>query len=275
MTTEELDKEFTNAVKTIVEEDRNKNLFMKFTDRNFFSNFTYYKLKTLYYGVEDLYFNLKKLFEKASLNEYITNTLDIKELRQIYKDRKLDKEFGEINFDRLKELYENPPTSIKSPAYKKHIIYDKIVVKKYIIGIIQMVFNKMDLVITFTGREGTGKTTASTQDAFLVYYLLNEIGLVNYDFNLKNCMYHNLRGVVDGFNKYMKNPFRIFILDEGNELNRKDWANPLVQLFFQKMRRERSSLRIIFINLPQLGELMPSITLSRVNFSFQLSMKQI
>ena len=86
-------------------------------------------------------------------------------------------------------------------------------------------------------------------------------------------MYHNLKNVVDAFNKYIHEPFRIFILDEGNELNRKDWSNPLVQLFFQKMRRERSSLRIIFINLPQLGELMPSITLSRVNFVFQLNMK--
>lgn len=273
MSTQELEQEYVNEIETILQEDRNKNLFSKIVDKNYFKNFTYYKLKSLYYGVEDLYFKLKGLFEKASINEYMTNTLDIDELQKIYKRNGLSKEFPNLNFERLKELYENPVDSLKSPSYRNHMIFDKIVSKKYVIAIIQMVFNKMDLVVSFCGREGTGKTTASTQDAYLVYWLLKEVGLIDYEFTLNNCMYHNLRTIVDSFNKNIQNPFRIFILDEGNELNRKDWSNPLVQLFFQKMRRERSSLRIIFINLPQLGELMPSITLSRVNFVFQLNMR--
>lgn len=273
MSGQELKQEIINEVETILSEDRNKNLFSKLTSVDFFNNFTFYKLKTLYFGVEDLYFKLKEAFDKASIEEYLANTLDIEGLQKLYKSKGLNKVYPNLNFEKLKELYENPITSLKSPAYRNHMIFDKVVARKYVIGIIQMVFNNMDLVVSFTGREGTGKTTASTQDAYLVYWLLKEIGLINYDYNLTNCMYHNLKSVIDAFNKHIHNPFRIFILDEGNELNRKDWSNPLVQLFFQKMRRERSSLRIIFINLPQLGELMPSITLSRVNFVFQLNMK--
>lgn len=273
MSTELLEKEYVNEIETILKEDRNKNLLAKITGKDYFKNFTFYKLKSLYYGVEDLYFNLKKLFEKASINEYMTNTLDIEELQKIYRKSGLSKDYPNLNFERLKDLYENPIESLKSPAYRNHMQFDKVVVKKYVIAIIQMIFNKMDLVVAFCGREGTGKTTASTQDAYLVYWLLNEIGLIDYEYTLNNCMYHNLRTIVDAFNKHINDPFRIFILDEGNELNRKDWSNPLVQLFFQKLRRERSSLRIIFINLPQLGELMPSITLSRVNFVYQLNMK--
>lgn len=268
-----LKQEHINEMQTILQEDRNKNLLKKITSIDFFKNFTFYKLKSLYFGVEDLYFKLKDLFDKASIDEYLTNTLDIEGLYKIYKQKGLNKEFPNLNFERLKELYENPVDSLKSPAYRNHIQFDKVVSRKYVISIIQMVFNKMDLVVSFTGREGTGKTTASTQDAYLVYWLLKEVGLIKYDFTLTNCMYHNLKSIIDAFNKHIADPFRIFILDEGNELNRKDWSNPLVQLFFQKLRRERSSLRIIFINLPQLGELMPSITLSRVNFVFQLNMK--
>jgi len=273
MSEDKLSKYYTNELETLFDSKRNQNLFQKIVSKEYFENFTFYKLKSLYFGVETLHNNLKRLFEKASVNEFITNSLDIDELYKIYKSKGLDKVYPNLNFKRLKELYENPIESLKSPAYRNHMIFDKVVVKKYVIGIIQMIFNNMDMVVCFCGREGTGKTTASTQDAYLVYWLLNEIGLIDYDYNLKNVMYHNLKNIIGAFNKYIKNPFRIFILDEGNELNRKNWSNPVVDLFFQKMRRERSSLRIIFINLPQLGELMPSITLSRVNFVFQLSMK--
>ena len=268
----ELKKEIVNEVETILSEDRNKNLLSKLTSLDFFKNFTFYKLKTLYFGVEELYFKLKELFDKASIDEYLSNTLDIEGLRTLYRKKGLQSVYPNLNFDKLKEFYETPITSLKSPSYRNNMIFDKIVSRKYVIGIIQMIFNNMDLVITFTGREGTGKTTASTQDAYLVYYILKEIGLIDYQFTLNNNMYHNLRNIIDAFNKHMHDPFWIFILDEGNELNRKAWSNPLVELFFQKLRRERSSLRIIFINLPQQGELIPNITLSRVNFINQLTM---
>lgn len=268
-----LDKKYYNEIETIFQEEKNNNLIKKLFNKEYRNNFSYYKLKSMYYRIEDLYFQIKDLFEKVEIEKYASNTLEIEELREIYKKKKLYDVYPNLNFERLKEIYDNPPQTLKSPAYKSHILYDKVVVQKYVIGIIQMIFNNMDLVVTFCGREGTGKTTASTQDAYLCYWILSEIGIIDYDYRLPDTMYHNLKTIIDGFNKYVDEPFRIFILDEGNELNRKDWGNPLVQLFFQKLRRERSHLRIVFINLPQIGELMPSITLSRVNFIFQLNMK--
>jgi len=273
MVQQELKQEHINATETLLDEDRTQNLIEKLTNKSFRNNFSFYKLKTLFFGIEDLYYKLKEVYESAEIEKYIENSLDIEALREIYNKQKLYKEYPNLDFEKLKELYDNPPTSLKSPAYKNHITYDKIVSRKYIIAIIQMIFNKMDLIVCFCGKEGTGKTTASTQDAYLVYYILSEIKIIEYEFKLKDIMYYNLKTMIDGFNKYTNVPFRISILDEGNELNRKDWGNPLVQLFFQKLRRERKHLRIVFINLPQLGELMPSITLSRVNFVFQLSMK--
>ncbi|MFW6129945.1 MAG: hypothetical protein ACOC56_02100 [Atribacterota bacterium] len=262
------------AMDCLVEEERTRNFIHKLSDSKFLANITPYKIKTLYNSSKILYEELEKLHEQAELDKVKIDTLDIDSLKKIYRERKLYKLYPNLDLNKLKELYENPPTSLKSPAYKKHIEFDKVVVRKYIIGIIQMIFNSMDLIVTFCGREGTGKTTASTQDAYLCYWILEQINIVDYEYTLNNIMYFNLKSLLDGFNKYSQNPFRIFILDEGNELNRKEWNNPIVNLFFQKLRRERKHLRILFINLPQLGELMPAVTLSRVNFVFQLNMKQ-
>lgn len=268
-----LNVKHSNELEGILDEEINITLFKKLTDRKYIKNLSLYKLKSLFFRVEDLYFKLKELYKRVELENYLNESIDIDGLKEQYKKLKLKSKYPNLNFDKLKEFYDTPPTSLKSPMYKNHMIYDEIVVKKYVTAILQMVFNQLDLVVVFAGGEGTGKTTASTQDSYLVYYLLVEFGLITYDYTLKDTMYYNLKGVIDAFNKHSQNPLRIFILDEGNELNRKNWSNPMVQLFIQKLRRERKHLRIIFINLPQLGELSTDLTLSRVNFIFQLSMK--
>lgn len=269
----DIEQKIQYAMDSLMQEDRTRNFLEKLSNKHFMKKITPYKVKTLYNSSKLLYEELKKLNGLLEQENIDVNILDIENLQKLYRSKKLYKLYPNLNLERLKELYENPPESLKSPAYKSHILYDKIVVRKYLIGIIQMIFNQMDLVVAFCGREGTGKTTASTQDAYLVYWLLCEIGVIDYEFNLKDIMHYNLKSIIDHFNKYSQEPFRISILDEGNELNRKEWNNPLVSLFFQKLRRERKHLRIVFINLPQLGELMPSITLSRVNFVFQLNMR--
>ena len=268
-----LDEKQSNELEGILDEEINVTLFKKLTDRNHLKNFSLYKLKSLFFRVEEFYFKLRELYRKVELENYLNESIDIDGLKEEYNNKKLKELYPNLDFNRLKELYDSPPTSLKSPAYKNHIQFDEIVVRKYITAILQMLFNKLDLVSVFAGGEGTGKTTASTQDSYLVWYLLNEIKVIDYEYTLKDTMYYNLKGVIDGFNKHSQNPLRIFILDEGNELNRKNWSNPLVQLFVQKLRRERKHLRIIFINLPQLGELSTELTLSRVNFVFQLTMK--
>ena len=68
--------------------------------------------------------------------------------------------------------------------------------------------------------------------------------------------------------KYYGIPFRLICLDEGNELNRQDWKEDDVKLFWKRLRRERHEQRIKFINIPVLGEMIINIVLSRMNFIF-------
>jgi hypothetical protein len=70
--------------------------------------------------------------------------------------------------------------------------------------------------------------------------------------------------------KYFDKPFRIFNLDEGNELNRQDWKDFEVRTFFQRLRRERYNRRLKGICIPVLGEMVVNIILSRMNFIFEV-----
>jgi len=271
-----LDEKYIREAKAICENEKTGNLFKNILSGYYFKNMSLYKLKVLFNKVKYLYENLKDTIEKIEIEEFAKDELDIETLTKEYKEtRKKDIKsvYPNINLKKLKQFYDNPIKSLKSPCSKYNIKFDEVVSRKYVIAIMQMLFNQMDLVVAYCGIEGTGKTTGSTQDAYLCYYILKEIGVINYDYTLRNTMYFSLKSIIQGFTRLSKLPFKIYILDEGNELNRKNWSNPLVQLFIQKLRRERKHLRIVFINLPQLGELATDLTLARINFVFQLSMK--
>lgn len=271
-----INEEYLEDIEGIVKDTKTNNLFTKLLSGYFFKNFSLYKFKTLFNTIEELYLKLKGIKEKIEIEKFATNTLDIEELKKEFlKQRKktIEQVFPNINLDKIKEFYDNPITKLKSLANPHMIYYDEVVSRKYIIAIMQMIFNNMDLVIAYCGIEGTGKTTNSTQDSQLLYHMLKEVGAIDYEYSLRRIMYYSLKSVIQAFNKYSKIPFSIFILDEGNELNRKNWSHPLVQLFINKLRRERKHLRIVIINLPQLGELTTELTLSRINFIFQLKMK--
>lgn len=264
-----INSNYVNDLNDLLDDPNIKTFFEKMSKGYYNKNVTDYKLNSLFNRFKDFEDEFNDIKEKIDIDKFAKEKLDITEL-----ESKLNRSvFPNLDLERLKELYDNPPIKLKSPAYNDSFIFDPIVVRKYIIAIMQMVFNKMDLLITYCGGEGTGKTTASTQDAYLCYYIMYEIKLITYDYTLKSVLSSTLKGVINSFNRYTHDPFRIFILDEGNELNRKNWGNPLVQMFVQKLRRERSHLRIVFINLPQLGELTTDLTLARVNFVFQMSMK--
>lgn len=267
---------YQDHISNMCQDKKHINFFQKIQDGYFNKNLSRYKFKQLFNTIEEIYTELNQLKEKLEIEDYAKYSLDIDLLKQDFLEKRhksVEAVFPELDLNKLKELYDNPPTKLKSPVSQYKCVYDKVVVRKYIIAIMQMIFNKMDLVVVFAGGEGTGKTTASTQDAYLCYYILSEIGVINYSYSLPRIMNSTLKSMIDSMNKYSREPFSIHILDEGNELNRKNWGNPLVQTFVQKLRRERSHLRIIFINLPQLGELTTDLTLARVNFVFQMSMK--
>lgn len=271
-----LDEKYIKETRAICEEKKTINLFSNILKGYYFNNLSLWKLKVLFNKVKELYDNLKLTIEKIEIEQFAKDELDIKALQEEYRTTRrkdIKQVYPKIKLKKLKEFYDDPITKLKSPCSKYNIKFDSVVSRKYVIAVMQMLFNQMDLVVAYCGIEGTGKTTGSTQDAYLCYYILKEIGVIDYDYTLRNTMYFSLKQIIQAFTRFSKMPFKIFILDEGNELNRKNWSNPLVQLFIQKLRRERKHLRIVFINLPQLGELATDLTLARINFVFQLSMK--
>ena len=65
----------------------------------------------------------------------------------------------------------------------------------------------------------------------------------------------------------------IYVLDESDTLTRNKWNDPTVKLYISKLRRERKNLRVVFMNMPQLSELLPTVTLTRITFIFEISIK--
>jgi len=199
------------------------------------------------------------------------NKLDLKELRHIFNVKKLRSKFPNIDLKRLNELYESPPRELQT-SYddNKIILIDEFVFRKYLLAMIQMVFNHMDLLVCMTGGEGTGKSTKISQDMYILWWILTEIGIINYKFDINEMFVNTLQKFRETEDKYFNDKFRIIGLDEGNELNRQNWKDEEVNTFFQRLRRERFNQRIKFVGLPVIGEMIPNIVISRVNFIFDL-----
>lgn len=252
-----------------------KDVCSNIVNQKYVESLDYQQLNDLYSTLLSFVKNVKEIKNKIDIDIFFKkgNLINIKKLKAKFKMLGRDKIFGDFDFKRLEELFKNPPKQLKAldgSNPKDFMIYDEFVVRKYIYGIIQMVINEMDLLIGYTGAEGMGKSCACSQDINLVYYLLSELKLIKYDYNIKEMWFGSLNDFIQAEDKYFDQKFRIFGLDEGNELNRQNWQDPLVQTFFQRLRRERYNQRIKFICLPQLGELLTSIVLSRMNFIFNM-----
>ena len=67
-----------------------------------------------------------------------------------------------------------------------------------------MVINEMDLLVGFVGGEGLGKSCACSQDINLLWYLLTELGLIEYKYDLKEIWFNSL-------NSFLETEARIFL----------------------------------------------------------------
>jgi len=232
----------------------------------------------LYNTLNDFFDNVKDIKNDIDIEIFFKNgnLLDVTKLRKLYYKYGRDKIFPNFKFRRLKKLFENPPKRLRAMdnSGKEYIMYDPFIIRKYLYAIIQMVINEMDLLIGYVGGEGLGKSCACSQDINLLYYLLTELGLIDYKYNLKEMWFNSLDSFLEAEDTFFNQKFRILGLDEGNELNRQEWQNDNVKTFFQRLRRERFNQRIKLICLPQLGELLTSIVLSRLNFIFAMNGKQ-
>jgi len=193
-------------------------------------------------------------------------------LKQLFKERDLKKRFPNFSLKRYLELYNNPPLELQN-YQGKTIFYDKIVARKFMIAINQMIFDEMDLYIINTGKEGSGKSCLSSQQLLFLYYIITETGLAKYNYKISEIFFSSIEKFLErSFELDLNDYFRILVLDEAYDLNRGNFYEQTSKIFKQDMRASRKQQKITILNLPQLGELDISITLSRANFIFETRM---
>ena len=265
-----------DSIKIILSSNNIKEISKKTNNLDYLRNFKYTDLADLYENVKILESSLKTIRNHVDIEIFFKEgyQLDKNKLKEKLRKKKLYNEFPNINIEKIAELYKRPPKKIKT-YYDDNldILVDEFVFRKYLLAIIQMIFNEMDLLVCFVGPEGSGKSTKLTQDMLICYYILKEVGIIDYEFDIKEILFNSLEKFRTTEDKYFQNFFRIIGLDEGNELNRQDWKDPEVKTFFQRLRRERFNRRLKFLSLPVLGELIPNIILSRMNFIIDMKTK--
>ena len=272
--TSTITKRNLNQIYNILNNNELKLLCRNILKNKYLDSFTYQDLVSMHTIIDSLNHNLTTIKDMIDIDMFFEkgNLINIKKLKLKFRQLGREKIFPKFNFKRLKELFENPPKKLKPQdmSGEHDIIYDPFIVRKYMYGIIQMVVNEMDLLVGYTGSEGSGKSCGCSQDINLMYYLLKELGLITYKYDINEMFFSTLDNFLTAEDNHFDEKFRILGLDEGNELNRQDWQDERVKTFFQRLRRERYNQRIKFICLPQLGELMTAIVLSRMNFIFNM-----
>tara|TARA_R100001591_G_scaffold112911_2_gene125656 strand:+ start:709 stop:1725 length:1017 start_codon:yes stop_codon:yes gene_type:complete len=174
-----------------------------------------------------------------------------------------------FNKERFKELLVEPPKKLQSPMGTINI--DPRLFKS-ILGGCRLLDREFDRNHIYYGGEGTGKSHTAFQHSFIWWWVLNELGMINYEFTMDNIVYGRVKTLMEAFDKYKDIPYVLYVLDESEELNRKNWNKPEVKEFMAKLRRERKNLRIVNLILPALEEILPSIALSRINWIIELKL---
>lgn len=273
----DLSKLQIKEISKLLNNNQLKLLCSQILEDKYLDQFKYEDLLFMFDTLKDFFLNIKDLKDDIDLRMFFENgnVINIRKLKKKFRQYGKHKQFPNFNFKRLQELFEHPPKRLKpmDGSTDEEIVYNPFSIRKYLYAILQMVVNEMDLLVGFTGSEGAGKSCACSQDLSLVYYLLKELGLIEYEYDIKDIWFNNLPDYLSAEDKFFDEKFRLLGLDEGNELNKQDWRDENVRTFFQRLRRERYNQRIKFICLPQLGELLTAIVLSRMNFVFTMNSK--
>lgn len=270
--TSDLPQEVISEIKNLFTNSSIKNFMDNIGNVHFYNSMDYNSLSDIYETVKLFYEKVHGIKENVDVEVFFKEgyRIDTKGLRAKAKRKNIQKDFPKFNLNRLVELYKNPPSKLKTYYDgSQDILIDQFVFRKCLIGIIQMLFNHMDLLCCAVGAEGAGKSCYISQVVYMMYWVLKEIGIIDYEFNIHDIAFNSLEKFREAEDKYFEEPFRLMWLDEGNELNRQDWRDDEVKMFFQRLRRERYNRRIKFISLPVLGELVVNIVL-RMNFIFEM-----
>ena len=133
------------------------NLISKIQAFNNNETFTYDNLAEIDEYLSNVYSSLQSIKKDVDLDLFFKDgyTLDINKVKEKFNKKGLRAKYPEFDFDRLEELYKRPPKYL-IPYYndRKKIEVDEYVFRKYMIGLIQMVLDHMDLVIAVSGSEG-------------------------------------------------------------------------------------------------------------------------
>lgn len=257
---------------TVIEDVINNNIPILLNTKNY-NHFE--DLHLLEKASFEIYKTISNIKSEIELEDFLNNnkSFDTEKLKLLYKSKKLKKKFPNFKIDKYFELLNDPIIEIKN--FKGEIIkYDLFWIKKQLIAFNQMIFNEMDLYILNIGKEGSGKSCWSSQQILYFYTFFYKVGLIDYSYDIKKMFFADILSFLEEDNlEELNSYFRIKCLDEGNELNRSNFRDETNQQFKYEMRTERKMLRIILINMQQIGELDTSISLSRVNFIYDCRMK--
>jgi hypothetical protein len=178
-----------------------------------------------------------------------------------------------LDNDKWNELLNNPITKFNTEDFGV-ISFREEFIKSLLIDIKDLTYNKFDnLDICYRG-EGRGKSKFSVQKEYVRYSLMKELGLINYEWNLKEVLYFTLSDYLKALVKYMNEPYRILILDESDELKRQNWNRPIVKSFISYLRRGRKFFKILNLNIPNLKDLPLDIITDRANKLYEICMSR-
>ena len=244
------------------------------TDKKKVIDFRYGDLVDVYDKISFLERKIGDLKEEIELDKFFKTgkVVDFVKLKEIFDKRGIKNKFPNFKWVEFKHLINEPMLEVENYKGDK-IKYDKYLVKKLNIAILQMIFNEMDLYIINSGQEGSGKSCFCSQMILYVYTFLKRVGLVEYAYDVKKLFFSSIASLLDeqDLQKY-NDYFRIMALDEAYDLNRSNYHEQTSVMFKDDMRSARKLLRINFLNIPQIGELDVSITLSRANMIFYCKM---
>lgn len=213
---------------------------------------------------------LGAILEEIDLDDFIKSgkTFATDLIKKRLDQKNIYLKFPSFNWEKFKYYLEHPLLEIKN--FNGDIIYyDAFVVKKLTTAVIQCLSDEMDIRYIISGEEGTGKSCLSSQILIWFYTFLYDCGLISYNFDMKKILFSSNYTMLETMDLQKNNDFlRLFVLDEGYSMNRQNYKDPTMIMYKEEMRSDRKLLRIVNINLPQLGELDLSLTLTRTNFIF-------
>ena len=144
-------------IETILSDSDFIRVTRQLADGEFRKNLSTEQFIEIYESISSMAGSLKSVNERVEVEHFLKDgyKLDFDGLTQSYIDHNLKLKFPDLDIRKLCDLYEKPPTKLQTYYSKtKFIKIDSFVFRKFMLAMIQMVFNQMDILCVYTGSEG-------------------------------------------------------------------------------------------------------------------------